>query len=58
VPEPQSPPPPGAPGAHAFSARQGIHYAITRGKPADLLGLEEVKRRLKEAVEALAKGDQ
>jgi hypothetical protein len=39
---------------HLFPAWQRIHYEITRQKPADILGLEEVKRRLSEAVAAQA----
>ena len=42
--------------AHLFPAWQRIHYAPTRGKPADALGLDDVKRRLREAADAYAAG--
>jgi len=42
--------------AHLVAAWQRIHYAITRAKPPELLGLEEVKRRLKQAAETYAAG--
>jgi len=40
---------------HLFDAWQRIHYRITQHKPPDVLGLEEVKRRLREAAEAKAR---
>jgi hypothetical protein len=44
--------------AHLFPAWQRIHYAITRGKLPDLLGIDEVKRRLQEAEQACARREE